>query len=121
MRLKFCVSLLVLIVGMVSCNEPLETITIEREAYALTAMCFEDSTFMARVTEGDSGYNYLGSWKGGFEDGETITINITRKDFNTLTKNAEMHFVNQNGKWSTLEDLQHVEALKDRTIYDKDE
>ena len=82
---------------------------------------FEDSTFVELVVYNDSNFKHLGFWEGGTSNEETLTLTITRKDFNVLSNIATQQFLIKGTKLIPLDSLDSFEPLQDRTIYDKRE
>lgn len=111
---------LIAAIALTSCkNEPIESFAVAAGDYSMQVALFKDSTFMMQVDESDSNFTYLGNWRKTKAE-DTLTLNILRKDLKTLENDASMHFANYKGNWKPVDGLQHVSAVRSRTIYDKD-
>ncbi|MDP4686786.1 MAG: hypothetical protein NWR83_09175 [Salibacteraceae bacterium] len=103
-----------------SCNKPVKQFTLNSNGSTRQIALFEDSTFVEMLDLNGVSTKYLGFWEGDFNDQDTLTITVTRQDFNVLTNIASQHFIVDGNTLLPIDTLPAFRKLKDRTIYDKD-
>ncbi|MDP4964785.1 MAG: hypothetical protein NWQ55_06920 [Salibacteraceae bacterium] len=103
-----------------SCNKPVKQFTLNSNGSTRQIALFEDSTFVEMLDLNGVDTKYLGFWEGDFNDQDTLTITVTRQDFNVLTNIASQHFIVDGNTLLPIDTLPAFRKLKDRTIYDKD-
>ncbi len=108
------------ILTLSSCNKPVKQFTLNSNGSTRQIALFEDSTFVEMLDLNGVSTKYLGFWKGDFNDQDTLTITVTRQDFNVLTNIASQHFIVVGNTLLPIDTLPAFRKLKDRTIYDKD-
>lgn len=105
---------------LASCNKPVKQFTLNSDGSTIQIALFEDSTFVEMLDLNGVSTKYLGFWEGDFNDQDTLTITVTRQDFNVLTNIASQHFIVDGNTLAPIDTLPAFRKLKDRTIYDKD-
>lgn len=103
-----------------ACNKPVKQFTLNSDGNTRQIALFEDSTFVEMLDLNGVDTKYLGFWEGDFNDHDTLTITVTRQDFNVLTNIASQHFLVDGNTLIPIDTLPSFRKLKDRTIYDKD-
>lgn len=105
---------------LASCNKPLKQFTLNSDGSTRQIALFEDSTFVEMLDLNGVDTKYLGFWEGGYNHRDTLTMTVTRQDFNVLTNIASQHFLVDGNTLLPIDTLPAFRKLKDRTIYDKD-
>jgi hypothetical protein len=103
-------------VVLASCSGPIKEFQLESSEGRIEVKLFPDSSFVEMITNSDSSLMLAGRWSGGYEVGETLYTEATRKGMNIIENPIPSQYVFQTTGISRVE---HAVFQSSSLFFDK--